>query len=96
MHSIYCYLLKDIADIVLDYVYRPDIKKLNKEYSSKIESRKFTYIEYYIFRYLLLNYRFYKNDYKIYNILEIDTGVYLPNNYFYSSGCNDLNRFKNK
>ncbi len=36
MSSIYVYLLKDIANIVLDYVYKPDIKKLNREYLNQV------------------------------------------------------------
>ncbi len=106
MHLIYCYLLKDVADIVLDYVYRPDIKKLNKEYSNKVKSSRFRK-ESSIFRNLLFNYRAYIGIgylvsayprtvyHSIYSISQIDTHVYLPNNYFYSSGCNNLNRFLN-
>ncbi len=97
MHPIYCYLLKDIADIVLDYVYKPDIKKLNREYSNKVKHITIGITEYCIHENkFMFNYRLYTDraDYdSIYNISEIATSVYLPKNYMYSSSCNDLYRF---
>ncbi len=93
MYPIYIYLLKDIANIVLDYVYKSDIKKLNIEYCNKIQSKKFKfskYREYYIFKNIMLNYRFLPNipyNNRIYNNSHIDIC-------FYSSGYNDLNRFE--
>ncbi len=32
MKSLNTYLPKDISNIILDYLYKPDIEKLNKEY----------------------------------------------------------------
>ncbi len=30
------YLPQDVSNIILDYLYKPDVKKLNKEYHSRI------------------------------------------------------------
>ncbi len=96
MHLIYVYLLKDIADIVLDYVYKPDIKTLNREYFKKVECEMFTDCEVcYVFHNIVFNYRVCADirNY-IYDIRNQNIRITLPSNYFYSSGCNDLNRFK--
>ncbi len=100
MKSLTLYLIKDISDIILDYLYRPDKRLLNMEY----------YDEYHVNRHYIYNkcgfvYNFrlgsdgvggnYILNVKLYANFEIyGKDIPLPKNYRYSSGCNNLNKYK--
>ncbi len=93
------HLPKDIVNIVLDYVYKPDITKLNQEY--KLFIRYDSYSDYikliHTNNTFIFNYR--RNNW----INDIITSIYnmrktvsLPKNYWYTSGCDELDRYEMK
>ncbi len=95
MKTLIAYLPQDVLNIVLDYVYKPDMKKLNNEYSSKywysnldkcLESKSGIY-----------NYRFRKpsQGLSIFNSKE-QSIANLPCCYRYSSGCNRYDGYIDK
>ncbi len=102
MHIIYSYLPKVLSDMVLDYIYKPDIEKLNKEYKFKIEI--FYYRDtYYRLYYNLGNYSKIDMNWRhlgygfiykhISNMYNGHIGI-IPYNYTYTSGCNYLHGYK--
>ncbi len=103
MKSLILYLPKDVTNIVLDYLYKPDIKGLNEEYHFAYEINDYDNSINHVcgFKY---NYRPVAFDLlhcisniKIYDNFEI-YGKYipLPKNYRYSSACNLLDRYRYK
>ncbi len=92
MFGINTYLISDLVNIILDYLYAPDIKSLNEEYH-----RKYKYDGHYT---LVINYNWYinyKNNTRT-DGYKIDKHYYerfnLPNNYWYTSGLSSLEGYK--
>ncbi len=85
------YLPKDLINIVLDYIYKPDITKLNQEY-------KLLYGEYYYngstevrFK-ICFSFNFRSGGWKYHDICSIYGRdlVPLPKNYWYTSKCEQI------
>ncbi len=91
------YLLKDISNIILDYLYKPDIKKLNEEYHRNVNILKCCCSDFCESIHVnvtlqdrnisIMNYRHLIHTH--YFVSTASTSVtYLPNRYKYSSGMN--------
>ncbi len=104
MKSLTIYLPKDISNIILDYLYKPDITKLNKEYhdnymvNEDYNRHRVKHICGFSYNYRPLN-KLTEECY-IANIKEYQTFnmifIFLPVNYAYSSGCSKLNKYQNE
>ncbi len=98
MKLLHIYLPKDVSNIILDYLYKPDIRKLNKEYHNTYKITTNDKIK----NICGFNFNFRTtNPYYITNIREVQyteyrTCTFLPKKYWYSSGCNNLNRYREK
>ncbi len=106
MKSLTLYLLKDISNIILDYLYKPDIEKLNREYHNNYMIDGYYRVKHksgfsYNFRSLNINTcSVYISNIKRYiayinhssNLISNKT--YLSRNYIYSSGCELLCGYK--
>ncbi len=95
MKSLNRYLPQDISNIILDYVYKPDMKKLNNEYTDTFdyndEDAQLVSTKYGIY-----NFRTSRSEHDhVFNSRNIVVD-FLPYNYWYSSGCNRSDGYKIK
>ncbi len=101
MKLLYNSLGKDVTNIILDYCYKPDIKRLNNEYHEKFELviGQLTKFLYDFIRYkstgVFINNTYSKHRDVIFNFKILSGYVTrLPKKYAYSSGKNNISRFK--
>ncbi len=95
MKSLDIYLPKDVSNIILDYLYKPDIKKLNGEYNGTVFKKKCSCSDFCEWIDIIqpqsytrsMNHR--HHQYSQYYIGTISRKeIFLPKRYKYSSGMN--------